>query len=137
MAIDAADKGTLVTRLIWDFEDIVDTWDQANEEFKEAVVSRMTELGMDNQGFKKFKFAEFNIKDMYKVQGGDVCYFCANNLLCKKHELTKQNTLYKEEHFEKAELEDYKLRHKDFIEEKQKKTVKKQSPMKPPSLARR
>jgi hypothetical protein len=108
------DQRTLMTRLFWDFEDIKEDYDLAQERIVHQVVQKYREIGLDENGFKQFDFREFNIKDMFAAQG-QLCYYCASCLDCKKHPLAKKQTLYKEAMFRKAQEEAYQQQHQDFI----------------------
>jgi hypothetical protein len=81
------------------------------------VVQKYEEIGLDQKGFRKFNFKEFNIRDMYEANK-ELCYFCAQSIFCKKHEFTKKNTYLKDGQFEEAENEDMMIRHKVYIEKK-------------------
>ena len=48
----------------------------------------MLEVGITKNKYKEGYFKEFNIQDMYKVNGV-VCFSCSKGLNCKKHKIKK------------------------------------------------
>ena len=50
----------------------------------------------------KFKFAEFDIADMYRQRDGTLCYSCVKGKACAKHKLMKKDKMVDEEDFERG-----------------------------------
>jgi hypothetical protein len=96
------EKNNEISELIWEITDLQDTWDTAIDDINKVIKERAIKNGISKEHHKKFKFKEFNIKDMYYAKNGTVCFHCSKGLECKRHGL-KEGVLKKNESdFERA-----------------------------------
>ena len=54
------------------------------------------ELGITKDVMKRYKIVEFDIKDMYELPDGKMCYSCKKGVKCEKHPLVKKHELVRE-----------------------------------------
>ena len=66
--------------------DVLDEMPAHQRQLEEGIKKRKIEVGITKTKYKEGYFKEFDIMDMYKVNG-KVCYTCYKGLKCKKHDI--------------------------------------------------
>ena len=78
--------------MVQGIRDINDDWEDAQENLNKRILAKAVECGVSKDAVNKYKFNEFNIKDMFG-KDGTLCRACSKNLVCKKHPLEKKDIL--------------------------------------------
>mmetsp|Transcript_42051 Transcript_42051/g.64441 ORF Transcript_42051/g.64441 Transcript_42051/m.64441 type:complete len:234 (-) Transcript_42051:24-725(-) len=88
--------------VIWSMQDQRDDWDNEMQIINDNIVKNAVSNGLTKENYQKYKFVEFDILDMYKLDDGTMCYLCKKNLRCKRHGLRKRPIKTKDVDFERA-----------------------------------